>query len=110
MAIVELREIAMARSGDKGDGTNIGVTARSHALYEFLADKLTAAVVKEQFKEICKGDITRHELPKLRSLNFLLENSLAGGGTETLIMDAQGKAHGPGLLHMKIDVPDNLLP
>ena len=109
MARVALAQIAIARSGDKGDGSNIGIMAKSPELYQFLADKLTAAAVKDYFKEICFGDVTRYELPNLNALNFILEDSLGGGGTETLITDAQGKVHGPGLLHLELDVPDALL-
>ncbi len=109
MARVQLAQIAIARSGDKGDGSNIGVMAKSPVLYAFLAEALTAAVVKDYFREICFGEVTRYELPNLNALNFILENSLGGGGTETLITDAQGKVHGPGLLHLEMDVPDELL-
>jgi len=110
MAKVKLMDIAIARSGDKGDGSNVGVMARTPALYEFLAQKLTSGVVKDFFKEICKGDVVRYEIPNLQSLNFILNNSLGGGGTETLITDAQGKVHGLAMLHMELDVPDHLLP
>lgn len=109
MAKVQLAEIAIARSGDKGDGSNVGVMANSAELYEFLEQTLTAEVVKNFFSEICFGSVHRYELPNLRSLNFILEDSLGGGGTETLITDAQGKVHGPGLLHLELDVPDELL-
>ncbi len=109
MAKVKLMEIAIARSGDKGDGSNVGVMAKTPALYKFLEEKLTAAVVKDFFKEICKGKVIRYEVPNLQSLNFILHNSLGGGGTETLITDAQGKVHGLAMLHMELEVPDNLL-
>ena len=109
MATVQLGEIAIARSGDKGDGSNVGVMAKSPAIYQFLEKNLTAAVVKEFFKEICFGEVIRYELPNLNALNFILNDSLGGGGTETLITDAQGKVHGPGLLHLELDVPDELL-
>ena len=109
MAKVQLAEIAIARSGDKGDGSNIGVMAKSPQLYQFLEQELTAARVKDYFKEICFGEVVRYELPNLSSLNFILNDSLGGGGTETLITDAQGKVHGPGLLHLELDVPDELL-
>lgn len=109
MAKVKLIDIAIARSGDKGDGSNVGIIARSPTLYEFLEKKLTADVVKNFFKEICKGKVDRYEIPNLRALNFILHDSLGGGGTETLITDAQGKVHGPALLHMELDVPDELL-
>lgn len=109
MATVKLMDIAIARSGDKGDGSNIGVMANTTALYGFLEQRLTAAVVKEFFQEICLDEVIRYELPNLNSLNFILKNSLGGGGTETLITDAQGKVHGLGLLHFELDVPDELL-
>ncbi|MFA5630758.1 MAG: hypothetical protein WC997_04525 [Porticoccaceae bacterium] len=109
MAKVQLFEIAIARSGDKGDGSNVGIMAKTPAIYDFLEKTLTAAVVKDFFKEICKGEVTRYEIPNLQALNFILEDSLAGGGTETLITDAQGKVHGLGLLHLTMDVPDELL-
>ncbi|MCK9502811.1 MAG: hypothetical protein M0Q95_01330 [Porticoccaceae bacterium] len=109
MAKVQLMEIAIARSGDKGDGSNIGIMAKTPAIYEFLEKNLTAEVVKNYFKEICFGKVTRFEIPNLQALNFLLDDSLGGGGTETLITDAQGKVHGLGLLHLTMDVPDELL-
>lgn len=110
MARVKLMDIAIARSGDKGDGSNVGVMAKTPALYEFLEKTLTTDVVKNFFKDICKGEVVRYEVPNLRSLNFILNNSLGGGGTETLITDAQGKVHGLAMLHMELDVPDQLLP
>jgi len=109
MAIVKLMDIAIARSGDKGDGSNVGVRANTPELYNFLKDKLTTDVVKNFFKEICKGKVIRYEVPNLQSLNFILHNSLGGGGTETLITDAQGKVHGLAMLHMELEVPDALL-
>jgi len=109
MALTTLAAIAIARSGDKGKGSNIGVMAKTPALYEFLRNTLTSDVVKNYFREICHGPVTRYEVPNLQSLNFILEDSLGGGGTETLITDAQGKVHGLGLLHLPLDVPDQLL-
>ncbi|MEQ8690482.1 MAG: hypothetical protein RIC89_06550 [Pseudomonadales bacterium] len=109
MAITSLADIAVARSGDKGDGSNVGVMAKTPELYQFLEAALTPAVVKAFFKDICFGEVRRYELPNLQSLNFILEDSLGGGGTEALITDAQGKVHGLGLLHLELDVPDTLL-
>lgn len=109
MAKVKLMDIAIARSGDKGDGSNVGVKANTPEIYTFLKGALTPEVVKGHFKEICFGDVTRYELDNLNALNFILEDSLGGGGTEALIMDAQGKVHGLAMLHMELDVPDSLL-
>lgn len=109
MATVKLMDIAIARSGDKGDGSNVGIKAHTPALYDFLKKELTTERVKAHFKEICFGEVTRYELDNLNALNFILEDSLGGGGTETLIMDAQGKVHGLALLHMEMDIPDALL-
>lgn len=109
MATVKLMDIAIARSGDKGDGSNVGIKANTPALYDFLKKELTTEKVKAHFKEICFGEVTRYELDNLNALNFILEDSLGGGGTETLIMDAQGKVHGLALLHMEMDIPDALL-
>jgi hypothetical protein len=110
MAKVKLIEIALARSGDKGNSSNIGVIARTPALYDYLAQVLTSATVKEVFKDICMGEVSRYELPNLRSLNFVLRDSLGGGGTESLITDPQGKVHASALLHMELEVPDELIP
>jgi hypothetical protein len=109
MARVKLMEIAIARSGDKGSGSNVGVMAKSPDAYEFLRKELTIERVKEHFKQICMGKVERYELPNLRALNFILHDSLGGGGTETQKTDAQGKVHGLALLHMELDVPDALL-
>ncbi len=110
MANIPLSEIAIARSGDKGDGSNIGIMAKTPEIYGFLEEQLTADRVAEFFREICLGKVTRYEMPNLLALNFILENSLGGGGTETLITDAQGKVHGLGLLHLRMEVPDEILP
>lgn len=109
MAEVALHEIAVARSGDKGDSSNVGIMAKSDALYQILSDHLTEERVAEHFSGIAFGEVTRFELPNLRSLNFLLGDSLGGGGSETLITDAQGKVHGLALLHLVLEVPDELL-
>lgn len=106
---VKLMDIAIARSGDKGADSNVGVMARTPELYQFLSKQLTPARVKEHFREICLGKVDRYELPNLRALNFILHDSLGGGGTETQKTDAQGKVHGLALLHMELDVPRALL-
>lgn len=106
---VPLAEIAIARSGDKGDASNIGLIARTPELYEVLRREVTAEAVERYFAQVCKGGVERHEVPGLLALNFILHDSLGGGGTQSLITDAQGKTHGQGLLTMEIEVPDELL-
>ena len=103
MAKMKLKEFAFARSGDKGDGSNVGVFVHNEADYEFLKSYLTVDRVKEHFKEICHGDIVRYEAPNMLALNFLLGDSLGGGGSESLITDAQGKTHGLALLEMEVE-------
>ena len=109
MAKVKLIEIAHGRSGDKGNASNVGIIARHPDVYPFLVDKLTTSVVKEHMKHICKGKVERFEMPNIGALNFLLHESLGGGGTVSLKLDAQGKTHASMLLRMEIDVPDDLL-
>ena len=107
---VPLSRIAHARSGDKGDASNVGLIADSDALYEVIRREVTAERVKEHFKSFVLGRVDRYEVPNLRALNFILHDSLGGGGTASLKTDAQGKTHGQGLLRMEVDVPDTLLP
>ncbi len=109
MPQVLLSRIAMARSGDKGEGSNVGVIARSDAAYRFLRDHLTAEVVQRHMAGINRGGVVRYEADNLRVLNFLLEDSLGGGGSASLKTDAQGKTHGLALLRLKLDVPEDVL-
>ena len=109
MTTVELKEIASARSGDKGEGSNVGIIAHSDAAYEFLKEALTADVVKAHFKGINHGGVERFEADNMRVLNFLLEDSLGGGGSASLKTDAQGKTHGLALLRLELDVPANVM-
>lgn len=103
---VQLTKLAHARSGDKGDTANVGVIALQPEFYPLLARELTAASVKNHFKGICQGEVERFELPNLGALNFLLHESLGGGGTLSLMTDAQGKTFSTALLRMTIEVSD----
>jgi len=107
---LQLYRIAHARSGDKGDGSNVGLIANTSTFYPVLLREVTAARVKEHFREVCRGEVERFEVPNLLALNFILHDSLGGGGTMSLKTDAQGKTHGQGLLTMEIDVPAELVP
>ncbi|MEM8681422.1 MAG: hypothetical protein AAGF97_18915 [Planctomycetota bacterium] len=103
---VPLSRIAYARSGDKGDGSNVGVVAYTPEGYELLCAQLTPERVKAHFADICFGNVTRYEAPNLLALNFMLDDSLGGGGSESLKTDAQGKTHGLGILYMQLEVPE----
>ena len=104
---IQLIKLAHARSGDKGDTANVGLIALSEEFYPLLVREVTARRVKEHFAGICKGEVERFELPNLGALNFLLHESLGGGGTLSLMTDAQGKTFSTALLRMRIDVPDD---
>src|SRR4051812_19051004 len=104
---VQLVKLAHARSGDKGDTANVGLIALKDEYYPVLVDKVTVPAVKAHFGEMVKGDVERFELPNLHALNFLLHESLGGGGTLSLMTDAQGKTFSTALLRMFIDIPDS---
>ncbi|MEZ5352243.1 MAG: hypothetical protein R2762_06365 [Bryobacteraceae bacterium] len=106
---IPLARIAHARSGDKGDMANVGVIAYREALYPVLEREVTASRVKEFFGSLVKGQVERFELPNLGALNFLLHESLDGGGTLSLRVDAQGKTFSAALLRMEIEVSDSEL-
>ena len=109
MARVKLVQIAHARSGDKGDTANVGLIALKPNYYPVLVEQVTIDRVKKHFEGISLGDVERFELPNLGALNFLLHESLDGGGTLSLKADAQGKTYSAALLRMEVDVPDELL-
>ena len=104
---IQLIKLAHARSGDKGDTANVGLIALREDFYPLLVREVTAARVKAHFQGICKGEVERFELPNLGALNFLLHESLGGGGTLSLMTDAQGKTFSTALLRMLIDVADD---
>lgn len=106
---VSLYDVALARSGDKGDASNVGLIARTPEIYEVLREQATPERVQEHFREVCRGGVERFELPNLLALNFILHDSLGGGGTESLKTDAQGKTHAQGLLQMEVEIPDELV-
>jgi hypothetical protein len=109
MPLVALSRIADARSGDTGEGSNVGVMARSDAAFGFLKEQLTTAVVEQHMHAINRGEVKRYVADNLRVLNFILSDSLGGGGSASLRTDAQGKTHGLALLRLKLDVPDAVL-
>ena len=109
MAEVELRRLAHARSGDKGDTANVGIMAYSSAAYAFLKEALTTDCVTAHFAGMIDGPVERFELDNLEALNFLLHGALGGGGTVSLMTDAQGKVYSTALLRLVLDAPDAVL-
>jgi hypothetical protein len=106
---VPLSRLCLARSGDKGDTANVGVMARNPGIYAWMLDHLTPEFVKARFGEVCKGEVERHEVPNLYACNFLLHESLGGGGTSSLLIDPQGKTYAQYLLAAEVDVDEGLL-
>ena len=104
---IQLTKLAHARSGDKGDTANVGLIALRDEYYPVLVREVTAERVKRHFQGICKGEVERFELPNLGALNFLLHESLGGGGTLSLMTDAQGKTFSTALLRMKVDISED---
>jgi hypothetical protein len=105
---VQLRVLAHARSGDKGDTANVGLIALEPEYYDVLRREVTAARVARHFRGMIAGPVERFELPNLHALNFLLHGALGGGGTLSLKTDAQGKVFSTALLRMEIHVPRGL--
>jgi hypothetical protein len=105
---IELRRLAHARSGDKGDTANVGVIAFTSAAYAFLRRELTAERVAAHFAGMIRGPVERFELDNIEALNFLLHGALGGGGTLSLMTDAQGKVYSTALLRMVLEVPEDV--
>lgn len=99
---IQLREICHGRSGDKGDAANIGLIAYNKEGFELIKNQVTSEAVKNHFEGICKGKVERFEMPNIFALNFVLHNTLGGGGTVSLMHDAQGKTLAAALLKMEV--------
>ncbi len=104
---IRLGDLAHARSGDKGDRSNIGVVARDAAAYDWLEPRLTEAAVAAFFRPMAIGSVRRYELPKIHAFNFVIEHALAGGASRSLRLDTQGKALGTILLEMTLPADPN---
>tara|TARA_Y100001960_G_C13929812_1_gene473929 strand:- start:106 stop:417 length:312 start_codon:yes stop_codon:yes gene_type:complete len=100
----KLKDIAYGRSGDKGMNSNVGLIFINKDYYEWAKINLTTKMVKNYMSNIVKGDVIRYELDNIYALNFILHDSLGGGGSESLLNDAQGKTHAQILLNMKINL------
>jgi hypothetical protein len=97
---VHVRDLASARSGDKGNHANIGVVAHDEDAYGILCSRLTAARVQTHFQELGVTRVERFELPKVLALNFVLYDALAGGASRSLRIDTQGKLLATSLLDL----------
>ena len=104
---IRLMDIACTRSGDKGDSSNIGVVFEHEEVYSWAVENITSDTVKKHLKGISKEEVVRYELPNLLALNFIIKGSLEGGGSDSLLHDAQGKTHGQLLLLLQLDVPES---
>lgn len=100
---MKLRDIAHARAGDKGNMVNISIIPYRESDYVFIKEQLSAEKVKYFFRDMCKGSVTRYEIDGLCSLNFVLENSLEGGSSRTLGLDALGRSTAQALLEIKLE-------
>ena len=109
MKKVKLHDLAFARSGDKGDVSNIGLMAKTKNIYEFLSKAVTPEKVKKHFKGMIKGDVEIYSMPNLDSLELILRRALGGGATCTLRFDQTGKSMGQALLRMELEVDEKLL-
>ncbi len=107
--VVRLVDLAWGRSGDKGDTANIGILARKPEYLPYIRAALTEEVVKEYFAHICQGRVERFDLPGSHALNFLLHESLGGGGIASVRIDPQGKGFAQMLLDIEIPVPSEIV-
>ena len=107
---VPLRELAHARSGDKGDTSNVGVIAYDEADYPILRDQVTVERVRALYGTLVLGEIARYELPNIGALNSVLRHALQGGVTTSLALDPHGKTRSSLILDLPIDVPDGYVP
>ena len=106
MTTKKLRELAYARSGDKGDVCNVGLLALSDEAYEIIEREVTPERVKAHFGDMVKGDVEIYPLPKVNALEIVLRNALGGGATRTLLFDQTGKSMSTALLRMEVPVSE----
>ena len=106
MKRITLNEIAHARSGDKGDISNVGLIACDEKAYAVIREQATAKRVKAHFGDLVRGRVIRYELPNILALNFVMHGALGGGGARSLRIDALGKTMAGALLRMEVEVED----
>ncbi|MED4907615.1 hypothetical protein P9761_05120 [Brevibacillus centrosporus] len=106
MGNVQLREVAFARSGDKGNTVNIGLFAARPEWYEVFVREVTPERVKEHFRGLVEGEVECYLMPNIHAMNFVLRGALAGGGSTSIRMDNLGKCFGSNLLRMEIEADE----
>jgi len=106
MARIRLRDLCGARSGDKGDISDVSLFADDEAAYDALLETVTAERVKAHFGDLVTGDVERFEARNVLALKFVMHGALGGGAPRSLRADNLGKTHGASLLRMWVEVPD----
>jgi hypothetical protein len=109
MSRIQLAQIALSRSGDKGNIADISLFAKNKQIYELLKQEATPERVKAHFTGICSGKVERYEVPNVLALKFVLHDALGGGSASSLRMDNLGKSLSAALLRMEVEVPDSVL-
>jgi hypothetical protein len=107
-ATIKLGQIASARSGDKGNHANLGVIAFTEPGFKYLQQELTAERIKQFFAGLGITRAVRYELPNIWGFNFLLYDALAGGASQSLRIDTQGKLIGTAALEIELPMPDGI--
>tara|TARA_Y100001970_G_C13516524_1_gene500930 strand:- start:121 stop:456 length:336 start_codon:yes stop_codon:yes gene_type:complete len=107
--MIKLKDIAYARSGDKGSCSNVGVIFINKEVYKWAVENLTNDVVADYFKGIALKGVDRYLMENINAINYILKDSLDGGGSESLLNDAQGKTHGQAILRMEVEIPKKIL-
>ena len=110
MPRVLLKELAHARSGDKGDISNVGILAFNKANFDILRKQVTPKRVKEHYRDLVKGEVEVYQMPNINALQVVMHNALGGGATRTLRWDETGKSMCLAMLFMEIEVPDGFIP
>src|SRR5438477_5942085 len=108
MTRIQLRDLCGARSGDKGDISDLSLFADDETAYEAIRAEVTAERVKAHFGELAQGDVERYEARNVLALKFVMHGALGGGAPRSPRRENLGKTHGATLLRMWVDVPDEI--
>jgi hypothetical protein len=109
MSRIKLDQIALSRSGDKGNISDISLFAKNIEVYELLKQEVTTERIKEHFAGLCTGNVERYEVPNVLALKFVLHDALGGGSASSLRLDNLGKSLSAALLRMEVEVPEHIL-